>query len=129
MIEEERMKMIMDHYENPRNFGPLENPTATLRGGNPNCGDTLNIYIRTADGDVIEDISFDGEGCTITQAAASLLTEFVKGKTVGELGGLDSDYLMELLGRDIMVTRPKCSLLALETLKSWARNFGRGKIA
>ena len=129
MIEEERMKMIMDHYENPRNFGPLENPTVTLRGGNPNCGDTLNIYIRTADGDVIEDISFDGEGCTITQAAASLLTEFVKGKTVGELGGLDSDYLMELLGRDIMVTRPKCSRLALETLKSWARNFGRGKIA
>ena len=129
MIEEERMKMIMDHYENPRNFGPLENPTVTLRGGNPNCGDTLNIYIRTADGDVIEDISFDGEGCTITQAAASLLTEFVKGKTVGELGGLDSDYLMELLGKDIMVTRPKCSRLALETLKSWARNFGRGKIA
>ena len=129
MIEEKRMKMIMDHYENPRNFGPLENPTVTLRGGNPNCGDTLNIYIRTADGDVIEDISFDGEGCTITQAAASLLTEFVKGKTVGELGGLDSDYLMELLGRDIMVTRPKCSRLALETLKSWARNFGRGKIA
>ncbi len=129
MIDEERMKMIMDHYENPRNFGPLESPTVTLRGGNPNCGDTLNIYIRTDGGSVIEDISFDGEGCTISQAAASLLTEFLKGKTVERLGELDSDYLRELLGKDIMVTRPKCSRLALETLKSWARNFEMGKTA
>ena len=45
MIEEDRMKMIMDHYENPRNFGPLEHPTVTLRGGNPNCGDTLNLSL------------------------------------------------------------------------------------
>jgi len=116
MIEEERMKMIMDHYENPRNFGPLKSPTVTLRGGNPNCGDTLNIYIRTGDGGVIEDISFDGEGCTISQAAASLLTEFIKGKTVESLRELDSDYIKGLLGKDIMVTRSKCSRLALETL-------------
>ena len=129
MIEEDRMKMIMDHYENPRNFGPLDSPTVTLRGGNPNCGDTMNIYIRTADGDLIEDISFDGEGCTISQAAASLLTEFAKGKTVEQLGEVDSDYLQELLGKDIMVTRPKCSRLALEILKSWVRNFSKGKTA
>ncbi len=129
MIEEERMKMIMDHYENPRNFGPLESPTVTLRGGNPNCGDTLNIYIRTSDADVIEDISFDGQGCTISQAAASLLTEFIKGKTVDRLREIDSDHLREFLGKDIMITRPKCSRLALETLKSWARNFNRGKTA
>ena len=129
MIEENRMKMIMDHYENPRNFGALDRPTATLRGGNPNCGDTLNIYIRMDGENIIEDISFDGEGCTISQAAASLLTEFVKGKTVERVGELDSDYLKELLGKDIMVTRPKCSRLALETLKSWVREFGRGKTA
>ncbi len=129
MIEEDRMKMIMDHYENPRNFGPLESPTVTLRGGNPNCGDTINIYIRVDGENIIEDISFDGEGCTVSQAAASLLTDFVKGKTVGQVGELDSDYLKELLGKDIMVTRPKCSRLALETLRSWVRDFGRGKTA
>ena len=129
MIEENRMKMIMDHYENPRNFGALDRPTATLRGGNPNCGDTLNIYIRMDGENIIEDISFDGEGCTISQAAASLLTEFVKGKTVERVGELDSDYLKELLGKDIMVTRPKCSRLALETLKSWVRVFEKGKTA
>ena len=129
MIEEDRMKMIMDHYENPRNFGPLEDPTVTLRGGNPNCGDKINIYIRTDGGSVIEDISFDGEGCTISQAAASLITEFVKGKTVEQVGELDSDYLRGLLGKDIMVTRPKCSRIALETLKSWVRDFEKGKTA
>ena len=129
MIEEDRMKMIMDHYENPRNFGTLDRPTVTLRGGNPNCGDTLNIYIRMDGENIIEDISFDGEGCTISQAAASLLTDFVKGKTVERVGELDSDYLKELLGKDIMVTRPKCSRLALETLKSWVREFGKGKTA
>lgn len=129
MIEEDRMKMIMDHYENPRNFGPLEDPTVTLRGGHPDCGDKINIYIRIDGGAVIEDISFDGEGCTISQAAASLLTEFAKGKTVEQVGELDSDYLRELLGKDIMVTRPKCSRLALEILKSWVRDFGKGKTA
>ena len=106
MIEEERMKMIMDHYENPRNFGPLENPTVILRGGNPNCGDEINIYIRMNGESLIEDISFDGAGCTISQSAASLLTEFLKGKTVSQLEELDSDYLREFLGKDIMATRP-----------------------
>lgn len=129
MIEEERMKMIMDHYENPRNFGPIENPTVTLRGGNPNCGDSINIYIRMGAGGVIEDIGFDGKGCTITQASTSLLTEFAKGKTVEQVGELDSDYLKDLLGKNIMVTRPKCSRLALETLKSWVRDFQKGKTA
>ena len=129
MSEEDRRTRIMDHYENPRNFGPLENPTVTLRGGNPNCGDEINIYIRIDGGTVIKDISFDGKGCTISQATASLLTEFAKGKTVEQVGELDSDYLKELLGKDIMVTRPKCSRLALETLKSWVRDFGKGKTA
>lgn len=126
MIEEERMNMIMDHYDNPRNFGAMDDPTVTLRGGNPNCGDSINIYLRLAD-DVIEDISFDGKGCIISQATTSLLSEFVKGKTVGRVGKLDSDYMRELVGKDLLVTRPRCSRLALETLLSWIREFGGGK--
>lgn len=126
MIEEERMNMIMDHYDNPRNFGAMDDPTVTLRGGNPNCGDSINIYLRLA-GDVIEDISFDGKGCIISQATTSLLSEFVKGKTVGRVGKLDSDYMRELVGKDLLITRPRCSRLALETLLSWIREFGGGK--
>lgn len=126
MIEEERMNMIMDHYDNPRNFGAMDDPTVTLRGGNPNCGDSINIYLRLA-GDVIEDISFDGKGCIISQATTSLLSEFVKGETVGRVGKLDSDYMRELVGKDLLITRPRCSRLALETLLSWIREFGGGK--
>lgn len=126
MIEEERMNMIMDHYDNPRNFGAMDDPTVTLRGGNPNCGDSINIYLRLA-GDVIEDISFDGKGCIISQATTSLLSEFVKGKTVGRVGKLNSDYMRELVGKDLLITRPRCSRLALETLLSWIREFGGGK--
>lgn len=126
MIEEERMNMIMDHYDNPRNFGAMDDPTVTLRGGNPNCGDSINIYLRLA-GDVIEDISFDGKGCIISQATTSLLSEFIKGKTVGRVGKLDSDYMRELVGKDLLITRPRCSRLALETLLSWIREFGGGK--
>ena len=128
MIEEERMNMIMDHYDNPRNFGAMDGPTVTLRGGNPNCGDSINIYLRVAGG-VIEDISFDGRGCIISQATTSLLSEFVKGKTVEHVGKLDSDYLRELVGKEVLVTRPRCSRLALETLLSWTREFFAGKPA
>lgn len=128
MIEEERMNMIMDHYDNPRNFGAMDDPTVTLRGGNPNCGDSINIYLRVA-GDVIEDMSFDGKGCIISQATTSLLSEFVKGKTVGRVGKLDSDYMRKLVGKDLLVTRPRCSRLALETLLSWTREYGGGKTA
>lgn len=129
MIEEDRMNMIMDHYDNPRNFGSMENPTATLRGGNPNCGDAINIYVRVDEKGVIEDISFDGNGCIISQATTDLVAEFAKGKTVERLGELDSDYLSDIVGKDIMITRPRCSRLALETLRSWVRVFIAGKTA
>ncbi len=127
MIEEERMKMLMDHYENPRNFGALDTPSVVIRGGNPYCGDAINIYIEIDDRNIIEDIAFDGEGCIISQATTSLLTEYVKGKTVGDVEQLDSDYLRDLVGKDMLITRPKCSRLALEILVSWARGFRGGK--
>ena len=129
MIEEDRMNMIMDHYDNPRNFGSMENPTVTLSGGNPGCGDAINIYVRVDEEGVIEDISFDGKGCIISQATTSLLTEFAKGKTVERVGEIDSGYLSDIVGKDIMITRPRCSRLALETLKSWVRVFTAGKTA
>ncbi len=127
MIEEERMKMIMDHYENPRNFGVLNTPSVVIRGGNPYCGDAINIYIDIGDRNIIENIGFDGKGCIISQAATSLLTEHVKGRTVGDVEQLDSDYLRDIVGKEMLITRPKCSRLALEMLVSWARGFQGGK--
>ena len=75
---------ILDHYRHPRNAGTLENPDATFEDNNPLCGDRIRMDVRIAD-DRIEDVRFNGRGCAISQASASLLTEAVKGKTVAEV--------------------------------------------
>ena len=73
-------EVIIDHNRSPRNFGKLENPTQVAEGYNPLCGDKLNLYLKTED-DVITDVSFDGSGCAISVASASLMTDSLKGKT------------------------------------------------
>ncbi len=75
--------VILDHNRNPRNFGPLERANASAEGFNPLCGDRLTLRLRLA-GDSIEDIRFDGDGCAISTASASMMTEAVKGRTRGE---------------------------------------------
>jgi len=76
-------EVIIDHNRSPRNFGKLENPTKVAEGYNPLCGDKLNLYLKTED-DVITDVSFDGSGCAISVASASLMTDSLKGKTTEE---------------------------------------------
>jgi nitrogen fixation NifU-like protein len=76
--------MILDHNKNPRNFGRLESPTATADGHNPLCGDEITVDL-VVEGDRVVDVSFDGSGCAISTASASLMTEFVKGKTLKEI--------------------------------------------
>jgi len=108
--------VILDHAKYPRNRGEL--PDATHRGWaeNPTCGDRLSADIRVQNG-IIEDIRFDGAGCAISQASASLLSEAVKGKSVEEALALDRDDILRLLGVTLTPNRLKCALLALETLK------------
>lgn len=126
MLEEKIMEMVMDHYDNPRNFGKLENPDITQNGGNSGCGDNITVYMHVEDC-IVKDISFDGEGCIISQAATSLLTEKVKGKPIEEINKLDTDYLRGLIGKDIIIRRPKCSTLGLETIKFGIKNYDRGR--
>jgi len=76
---------ILDHNKSPRNFGPLEGADRCADGHNPLCGDKLTVCLRLDDSDRIEDVRFEGEGCAISTASASLMTEFVKGKTVDEV--------------------------------------------
>lgn len=76
--------MILDHNKNPRNFGRLEAPTSSADGHNPLCGDELTVFL-VMDGDVVTDVSFEGTGCAISTASASLMTDFVKGKTLAEI--------------------------------------------
>ncbi|MBV8119485.1 MAG: SUF system NifU family Fe-S cluster assembly protein [Alphaproteobacteria bacterium] len=82
-LRELYQEIILDHGRHPRNFRKIENPTHTARGHNPLCGDRVTVYL-TLDGDVISDAAFEGRGCAISTAAASLMTEVLKGKTVAE---------------------------------------------
>jgi nitrogen fixation protein NifU and related proteins len=80
-------EVILDHNKRPRNFGPMANPTAQARGHNPLCGDRVTVYVRIED-ERIADVSFEGSGCAISRASASLMTDSVKGGTVADADAL-----------------------------------------
>src|SRR5947209_14701416 len=82
-LRELYQQLILDHNKNPRNFGPLENANRTAEGRNPLCGDEIKVYLRL-DGDTISDIRFEGRGCAISKASASMMTMSLKGKTADE---------------------------------------------
>ncbi|MEP7285676.1 MAG: Fe-S cluster assembly sulfur transfer protein SufU [Chloroflexota bacterium] len=114
---------ILDHYENPRHHGAMPDATVSLKGGNPGCGDIVTMYLKIDDSERITDASFEGEGCTISQAAASILTEQIIGKTLHEVNDMDYTQFVDELGRDVVVNRPKCATLALNTVKAAERKF------
>ena len=107
---------ILDHYQNPRNFGTLDRPDISAEDSNPLCGDKIRIDLRVKNG-TIEDVRFSGVGCSISRAAASMLTEEVKGKTLEEVKASGRDEVLEMLGIELGPVRLKCALLALKTLK------------
>jgi nitrogen fixation NifU-like protein len=109
---------ILDHYRNPRNKGHLENPTHTHKEHNPLCGDVVSIDLYVNDENVIEAVRFEGEGCAISQASASMLTEMIQGKTLEEVKQVSKEDILEALGIDIGPVRLKCALLSLKVLKS-----------
>lgn len=107
---------ILEHYQNPRNFGTLEHPDISAEDSNPLCGDEIRIDLHVKDG-VIEDVRFSGKGCSISRAAASMLTEEIRGKTLDEVKRIGKDDVLEMLGIELGPVRLKCALLALKTLK------------
>ncbi len=108
--------IILDYYRNPRNFGELPNPDVRAKDSNPLCGDVIEMQLKINDGKV-EDIRFQGKGCAISQASASMLTEAVKGKSLDDVKALGKPDVLELLGIDPGPTRIKCALLGLKVLK------------
>jgi nitrogen fixation NifU-like protein len=107
---------ILDHYKNPRNHGHLEDADVSAEGMNPLCGDELAIDLKITDGR-IEQIRFHGRGCSISQAATSMLTELVEGKTIDEAAALTKDDVTAELGIPLSPVRLKCALLGLGTLR------------
>lgn len=123
MDRQEQLDFILDHYENPRYKGPLAGADAIVEGGNPGCGDIVKVYLKIDDGHVVA--TFEGEGCTISQASASYLMDEVNGKTLDEVSAIDHGNLMDALGREIVQQRTRCATLSLDTLRAAIRKRER----
>ena len=127
-------EVILDHNRRPRNFHALEDASHTADGHNPLCGDRLRVYLKVEDG-IVSDVSFEGAGCAISKASASMMTDAVKGKSVGDVQALfdrfhrmvttppeqpveDLGKLSSLAGVREFPVRVKCASLAWHTLKA-----------
>jgi len=108
-------EQILEHHRAPHNFGALEQPSVSIDGRNPSCGDLITMQLKLDDAGVITDVAFSGRGCAISQASASLLTDELRGKRADEITELGTPYVTELLGIEVGPARIHCALLGLET--------------
>jgi len=107
---------ILDHYKRPRNFGALPSPDSQAHDSNPLCGDDITFYLTVENGKVKE-VKFEGSACAICLAAASMLTEEVKGKKLEDARKYGKEQLLSTVGIDPGPTRLKCALLPLKVFK------------
>lgn len=120
MSRQEAVEFLLEHYQNPQHRGHVDDPTFVRSGGNPGCSDVVEISARVdADGH-ITDIAFEGQGCTISMAAADYVAEIAQGRTLAEIEALSPEDLMDELGREVVETRPVCATAALSILKQAA---------
>jgi nitrogen fixation NifU-like protein len=110
-------EVILDHYKSPRNHGLLEPRDAFAEGQNPLCGDEVAVSVRFGEGDVIEEVGFEGRGCAISQAATSMLTDLVKGRPAADVAAMEKDELLDEIGIPLTPVRLKCAILGLGVLK------------
>ncbi|MEA3351873.1 MAG: SUF system NifU family Fe-S cluster assembly protein [Chloroflexota bacterium] len=117
-------QQIIDRYKNPHYRGELDPNDFTFEDDNPYCGDHIRIDVRLDKNDVVTEAAFSGEGCSISQASADLLVEYIHGKKLEEVQALTKDDVMELLGISLGPVRLKCALLSLKVLKAGAYGLG-----
>lgn len=108
---------ILDHGMHPRHRGILNPADVDFEGNNPLCGDRLRLTLRVDDDNRIVEIGWDGEGCAISQAAASMLGEKILGMTLEEARSITKEDIFEMLGISLSMNRVKCALLSLKVLK------------
>jgi nitrogen fixation NifU-like protein len=133
MDRQDYIEIIMDHYEHPRNRGRMEDADIQLGGGNPGCGDLITMYLKVGDDGRIEQASFEGEGCTISQAGGSIIAEMVEGMTLDQVKELGTETMIEEMGPDVVKSRVRCATLALGTVQAaideYRRDQTRAEIA
>jgi nitrogen fixation NifU-like protein len=120
MDDELYREYILDHYKHPHHWGELPRVDSEAEDMNPLCGDELRVQLAFDNDDRVSDIAYAGRGCAISQAAASMISDEVKGMSAGDLLHLDREFVLELLGIDITAVRMKCAMLSLKVLQSAA---------
>jgi nitrogen fixation NifU-like protein len=124
---QEYIEILLDHYENPRNKHRMADASVQLGGGNPGCGDLITMYLKIDDDERIQEASFEGEGCTISQAGGSIIAEMIEGMTLDELKALGKETMIEEMGEDVVKSRVRCATLALGTAQAAADTWRREK--
>jgi len=110
---------MLDHYKNPRNFG--KNNGKKIEATNISCGDSLNLYIIEEKG-LITDIKFDGDGCAVSIASASMILEYLVGKKIEELSKITKEDILDNFGTSLTTSRQKCALLVLNAIEKYNKN-------
>lgn len=124
MDRETLIARLVDHSKHPRHRGRLERPDVSMPGGNPGCGDLVTLHVRAGDeGDRVAETSFEGEGCTISMGATSMLLQRVNREQLGfeEVRDFSYEEMLDMVGREVVGTRHRCATLALGTLKAAVR--------
>ncbi|HEY89083.1 MAG TPA: iron-sulfur cluster assembly scaffold protein [Thermoflexia bacterium] len=117
---------LLEHYHDPLNYGVIEDAEVDINRDNPTCGDTIHLTARLDEDDRIAEVKFEGQGCVVSMAAASLLTAEVVGKSPEEIAALGLRDIEELLGgMRLSMGRVKCALLALTALQKGLEEAGR----
>lgn len=126
MDRQHHIELILDHYQSPRYRHRLERPHAVQTGYNPGCGDEVTVYLAVEEPEQRLTLSFEGQGCTVSQAAASMLMEMMQGRPLSEAEAATPDPLLALLGPEVALSRERCALLAFQTLKRAIEAYRQG---
>ncbi|MCC6315621.1 MAG: iron-sulfur cluster assembly scaffold protein, partial [Thermomicrobiales bacterium] len=116
---------IVDHFEHPRNRHRMADADVQLGGGNPGCGDLITMYLKVGPDDRVREVSFEGEGCTISQAGGSIVSELAQGMTLDEVKAMGIPEMVDEMGDDIVKSRVRCATLALGTLQAAIDEYRR----
>jgi nitrogen fixation protein NifU and related proteins len=118
---------LLDYYQNPRNKGRIDNATVSISGGNPGCGDVVTMYVTIEDG-IAKQVQFEGQGCTISQAGASMVAEKYEGQPLEEIEAASTDDMIDEMGREVVVSRLRCATVGIGTLKGAVRQYRQDQI-
>jgi nitrogen fixation NifU-like protein len=128
MDRQQHIDLILDHYQHPRHRGALRQADITCTAGNPGCGDVVTVHLAVEDPDRRVRLSFDGEGCTVSMAAASMVTEMMQGWALERVESATPEPVFALLGPEIASARERCATLAFNTVKEACRDYRRQQL-